>query len=554
MPENKSRFATGEIINNLRIVSGLILFTFAAFHLMNLALGLISIDVMSSMREYRTFITRSTIGTAILIFAIVTHGVLGLAKFVSRRAWKMSFTQGVQLIFGILIPVFMARHVLGTRGAHELFGVNDDYIYALFVMWPGEALNQLALIVLVWVHGCIGMYMWLAMKPWFAKIQIFALGLAILIPVLAFSGFSVGGRIVRNIYEFKNPFTREQFIYLDNWMDYSLWTYLAFLIGFVIFRLAMTLLARWRKPVVISYLNGPTVKTSHGFTLLETSKTFGIPHASICGGRARCSTCRVRVMTGLEDQPLASETEQRVLNRIGATQNVRLACQLRPVANLSVVPLLPAKRTKAQDLGSLDKYFWGVEQNVTLLFADLRGFTKMSENQLPYDVVFLLNQFLGNMSEAIEDSGGYIDKFMGDGIMAIFGMDSNEAEGAKRALAAARAMSGVLESLNMSLADELPSRLNIGIGIHTGDAILGRIGVASASGAGDRITALGDTVNTASRLETATKELGVQLVVSQQTLEAAKYDLPKSQKKSITVKGKEKPLSVYAWDKATQLE
>ena len=557
MSEQKKSFSflenRAEIIHQLRIITGLVLFTFATTHLLNHALGLVSIELMSNVREYRIAITRSWLGTFVLLSSALIHMVLGLGRFLNRRSWNMNLREAVQLGFGLAIPLLLVRHVLGTRIAHELFGVDDNYIYALFVMWPGDAVNQFMLVTLVWVHGCIGVYMWLRMRPWFPHFMPIGLGLSVLVPVLAFAGFSVGGRIVRTLYEFKNPFTGEQIVFLKSLMNLSLWGYASLLAVFVAIRIILTLWQRYRKGIVIDYFNGPTVKTANGVTLLEISQANNIPHAAICGGKARCSTCRVRVLSGLEEQPPASETEKRVLERIGATENVRLACQLRPSANLSIVPLLPAQKIKAEDVQALDKYFWGVEQEVTLLFADLRGFTKMSENQLPYDVVFLLNQFLGSMSEAIEDSGGYIDKFMGDGIMAIFGMDRPVKQGAQDALKAAKAMSGVLDSLNMSLAEELPSRLNIGIGLHTGDAILGRIGVTSASGAGERITALGDTVNTASRLETSTKELGVQLVVSEQTLKAAQYSLPKELENSITVKGKVKPIRIFAWKKGTLL-
>lgn len=543
-----------DLIHKLRLWTGLILFSFATTHLLNHALGLVSIDIMDNVRDVRVAITRSLPGSIVIVGAALIHMVLGLARFLHRRGWKMKPVEAVQLGFGLLIPLLLVEHVLGTRVAHEMFGVDDNYIYALFVMWPGYALHQFGLITLVWVHGCIGIYMWIRMKPWFVKLAPIALGVAILVPVLAFAGFSVGGRIVRTLYEFENPYQPEQLVSLGIWKDNSLWLYASLLGVFVVFRIVRTLWSRYQSGVIVDYFNGPNVKAVKGVTLLETSQANDIPHASICGGKARCSTCRVRVLSGLEEQPPASETELRVLARIGATQNVRLACQLRPSANLAIVPLLPAQRTKADNVQALDKYFWGVEQEVTLLFADLRGFTKMSEDQLPYDVVFLLNQFLGSMSEAIEDSGGYIDKFMGDGIMAIFGMDRPVGQGAKDALNAARAMSGVLDSLNMSLADELPGRLNIGIGLHTGDAILGRIGVASASGAGERITALGDTVNTASRLESSSKELGAQLVVSEKTLNAADYPLPKERENLIKVKGKSKAIRVYAWEKGTKLE
>jgi len=552
-PKAANKFG-GEFIHNLRIATGMVLFLFAATHLLNHSLGLISIDFMSAVREVRIAITRSWLGTLVLLSSAIIHVVLGLAAFAGRRSWKMTLGSAVQLISGLLIPLFLARHIIGTRIANEMFGIDDNYIFALNVMWPTFALNQFILITLVWVHGCIGIYMWLRMRPWFPKFAPYALGLSIAVPVLAFSGFSVGGRVIRTIYEFNNPLTGEQIQFLKSLMDDAWWGYGGLLAFFVIFRIALTIRARYQKAITVDYFNGPTVRAANGQTLLETSQANNIPHASICGGKARCSTCRVRVLSGLDEQPPATETERRVLDRIGATQNVRLACQLRPSANLAIVPLLPAQRTRAEDVQALDKYFWGVEQEVTLLFADLRGFTKMSEDQLPYDVVFLLNQFLGSMSEAIEDSGGYIDKFMGDGIMAIFGMDRPVGQGARDALMAARAMSGVLDGLNMSLADELPSQLNIGIGLHTGDAILGRIGVASTSGAGERITALGDTVNTASRLEASSKELDAQLVVSEQTLNAADYPLPAELEKLITVKGKAKPLRVFAWKKATVLE
>ena len=548
------KWVSAQLVHQLRIGSGLVLFTFVTLHLLNHALGLVSIEVMEVVREYRVAITRSFIGTFILASAGIIHLLLGASKFLGRRTWRMRLDEVIQLGFGLLIPLVLFRHMIATRWAHEAFGIDDNYVTMLFLMWPGEAVNQALLIALVWVHSCIGFYIWLRMKPWFARLLPFALGLAILIPVLAFSGFSVGGRIVGTIYEFKNPITSERYDVLINWINIAFWGYVAVLAGFVVFRLARTLWDRFGQSITIDYANGPTIKTAKGHSLLETSKAFDVPHSSVCGGKARCSTCRVRVLTGLENQPIASETEQKVLDRIGAMGNVRLACQLRPMADLSVVPLLPAQRTKAQDAHNIDKYFWGVEQEITMLFADLRGFTKMSEDQLPYDVVFLLNQYLGNMSEVIEDAGGYIDKFMGDGIMAIFGMDTPTEQGAKSALIAAKAMSGVLDSLNLSMADELPDRLRIGIGLHTGTAILGRIGVASESGAGERITALGDTVNAASRLESSSKELSAELVVSKQTLLAAKYELPIEREQSITVKGKAKPMTVYTWEKATKLE
>jgi adenylate cyclase len=255
----------------------------------------------------------------------------------------------------------------------------------------------------------------------------------------------------------------------------------------------------------------------------------------------------------MELQPPALENELKVLKRVGAPSNVRLACQLRPTADIAITLLLPAN-TETVESAQQDKYLWGVEQEVTIVFCDLRGFTKMSEGRLSFDVVFFLNQFLGRMAEAIEDTGGYVDKFMGDGIMAIFGMDASIQEGATRALAAARAMGGVLDSLNQSLKEDLPAPLSVGIGIHTGSAILGRIGASHRIEAAKRITALGETVNMASRLEGLTKELYVQVAVSKHTFDVSGLKAGEGMAlQMMEVRGFSQTTAVYTSKRATDL-
>ncbi len=544
----------GSLTRQLRIVTGLIMFSFVATHLLNHALGLVSIETMEAVRDWRVAFTRSLPVTIILVTAAVIHLVMGLARFITRRSLKMPLRDVVQLAAGLLIPILLFRHIIGTRIVHQAFGVNDNYLYALWVMWPGEAWRQAGLIVLVWVHASIGIHMWLSFKPWYKRVRPYLLGLAVLIPSAGFAGFAVGGREVRLFSQFQSPFTLEQYRLALTWLDWAFWGYWAVLGGFIVLRLIRMGLARLRPRVNITYGDGRTITTASGLTLLDISRHFDIPHASICGGRARCSTCRVRVLSGLERLPPPGEREKKVLARVGAGPNVRLACQIVPSGDMKVVTLLPAHRVSLDDLHRVDKYFWGVEQEVTLLFADIRGFTALSEKQLPFDVVFLLNQYLARMSDAIVDAGGYIDKFMGDGIMAIFGMDRLPSEGAREAVAAARAMGGVLQGLNQSLAGEIPENLRIGIGIHTGLAILGRIGVSSGTGAGERVTALGDTVNTASRLESACKDLGVELILSSATAELAGIAVPKKARRRIRLRGRQASIIVYAAARALDVE
>jgi class 3 adenylate cyclase len=169
---------------------------------------------------------------------------------------------------------------------------------------------------------------------------------------------------------------------------------------------------------------------------------------------------------------------------------------------------------------------------------------------MPYDIVFILNQYLGRMSDAIIAEGGYVDKFMGDGILALFGMETDETAGARAALAAAAGISKAVAELNKGQVADLSDPMRIGIGIHTGECILGRIGSSALHEAGDRITALGDTVNTASRLEGHSKSLGVEVVVSQSTLDAAGIAADQAELTSVEVRGKEQTVPCLAVENA----
>ena len=404
--------------------------------------------------------------------------------------------------------------------------------------------------LLVWTHGCIGLHFWLRLKPWYARWQGLFLGLAVLVPALAYAGFSVAGRDVRHTVEFINPFTAEQLVSIRATMDWAFWGAVGVVGALVVFRIIRAIIARVRPRIKVSYADGAEVITGTGPSLLEISRIWHIPHASVCGGRARCSTCRVRVLEGIDDLEPPSEMEKTVLARVGAGEAVRLACQVHPSSDLKIATLLPAQRVRPTDAVNHDEYTWGVEQTVTVMFADLRGFTAMSEARLPYDVVFLLNQYLGQMSAAIEDSGGYVDKFIGDGIMALFGMGQPSDEGARDAVRGARAMGGVLDALNRTLASDLPKPLEIGIGLHTGPAILGRVGISDRRGASQRITALGDTVNTASRLEASCKDLEAQLVISSATMLEAGMALKRKDQASINVKGKKAKIKVAKFARA----
>ncbi|MEL6752231.1 MAG: adenylate/guanylate cyclase domain-containing protein, partial [Pseudomonadota bacterium] len=299
----------------------------------------------------------------------------------------------------------------------------------------------------------------------------------------------------------------------------------------------------WRRDVVrVSYLDGPDVTQPTGASLLEISRAHGLPHASVCGGRGRCSTCRVRVLNANPALPAPTADEARVLNRlVGADTDVRLACQLRPTGKIRVARLLPPEANIVETLSDSGREV-GQERVVTVLFADLRDFTSTAEKRLPFDVVYLINQFSNAMGETIESHGGYFDKFLGDGLMAIFGVRDEPDQGARKALAACREMGVALEKLNARLETDLDRPLRMGLGLHSGPAVLGDMGY----GPSRRLTAIGDTVNIASRLEAATKNEGCTMCVSDATIRLAKATLPEHLARTVAVRGRVGSLAIYA--------
>ncbi|MGH6959354.1 MAG: adenylate/guanylate cyclase domain-containing protein, partial [Dongiaceae bacterium] len=464
---------------------------------------------MEQGRDLFLGLWRNPLGTTVLYGALFMHLALAFWSIYRRRSLRMPMWEAAQLVVGLLIPPLIAIHIIGTRLAYELYDTQDTYTYELLVLWvfqPESGRQQAIVLVVAWLHGCIGLHFWLRLKPWYGRALPFAYASALLVPVVGLLGFTQGGREVARLNEdpawFEEAaaaihFPSEESVVFLYTLEHRLWIGFALvLIGTLGARAGRSWLIRHRAIAVI-YPDGRRVEIQPGTTILEASRQAGIPHASVCGGRGRCSTCRVRISEGLDRLPPASEAERRVLQRVGAPPNVRLACQSRPTANIAVVPVLPPTAS-ARDAQPRPGYLQGHEEEIAVLFADLRAFTRMAEHKLPYDLVFLLNRYFRAMGTAVESAGGQLDKFIGDGVMALFGVGSRPSEGCRRALAAARRMSESLRELNRSLANDVAEPLRIGIGIHAGPAIVGEMGHGRATS----VTAVGDTVNTASRLET----------------------------------------------------
>ena len=195
-------------------------------------------------------------------------------------------------------------------------------------------------------------------------------------------------------------------------------------------------------------------------------------------------------------------------------------------------------------------YAGGGEREVAVLFSDMRAFTRLAEQRLPYDVVFLLNQYMATMGRAIERAGGYPSQFVGDGIMALFGLEGGATRGCREALVGAVEMARALERLNHTLQHDLREPLAIGIGIHAGSVIVGEMGYGRAR----YLTAMGDVVNTASRLEALTKEYACQLIVSADVSNCAGIDMAAFAALEIEVRGRTHPVRIHVVASALTLE
>jgi adenylate cyclase len=324
---------------------------------------------------------------------------------------------------------------------------------------------------------------------------------------------------------------------------------------FLALALAVTLSARafrqWRERRVGSIrLTYPdrTIRVARGFSVLEASLVNNIPHAHVCGGRGRCSTCRIRILGDLAGLPAPSAAEQAVLERVHAGLEVRLACQLRPTRDVILVPMLSPYATvvDARRSGAVSS---GVERYVVIMFVDMRGSSRLAERRLPFDTVFIINQFLNAVSSAVLSAGGEPNQVLGDGLLALFGMSGPPDVACRQAIAASAAIAARVESLNSALAYALVEPIRFGVGIHAGVIIAGAIGYERHA----QFTVIGDPVNVAARLEALTKTLGCEVLMSEEVFERAGFgpdDLPAH---DVEARGREALVKVRSVKRAADL-
>jgi adenylate cyclase len=538
----------------LRLISALIMLAFVICHLTAHWFLLVSVDDAAPVLTVLMYPWRTGIGTAILITAFVIHYCNALWSIYVRRSLRLNRWELTQLGLGLCIPILLMLHVVGTRIAESALGVTPSYNNVFIGQWlhrPWLAAVQMTALLAVWIHACIGIHYWLRTKRWYPawRPALFIYGL--LLPTLALAGYISGGNQVLREADDDPDFVRtaaqEAHVTPQAAQEADQIARVGFALafGFTVLPFAARgvreLYYRRRKPPVLTHANGRSMPILPGATVLETLRANGIPHASVCGGRARCTTCRVLVTKGIEQLPEPTGLEAKALARIGATPGMRLACQIRPTADIAILPLMPADAGAAD--GSIRGGLEGRERFITILFTDLRASTGLAEGKLPYDVLFILNQFFHEMTQALAASDGHYSQFTGDGLMALYGLHAADPKsGPADAVRGARQMLERLDQLNYRLRGDLREPLRIGIGIHFSEAIVGAMGPPRSQ----VITAIGDAVNTCARLESLTKEYGCAVVISRQAAETAGLGLDGEELHEAPVKGRREPVQFYA--------
>lgn len=536
-----------------RVISGLILFAYVFFHFLNIGLGIFSLDLMERFQDIRQAIHRSTLGTILLYGALFTHMGLALYRLARRRTLKMPTWEAVQIVLGLLIPLLLVAHIVHTRMANNLFGLNDRMGYLVGLIWNSQSgWNQALLLLITWTHGCMGLHFWLRAQGWWQRFLPILISLATLIPAWALTGLMVQGRAQKALLsdpetfpalaERYNWLSPEQFGILLEATNRNLLIFGAL----VLLTVAIHLIRRYainRGAVPIRFISGPEIKGQRGMTLLEMSRANGVDHMALCGGRGRCTTCRVIIEDGAELLHPPSPEEAASLAAVNAPPNARLACQLRPTEPATVLQVFRSDGRRARAHQSM-----GQERRMAILFLDMRSFTARTTGQLPYDVVFLLNRFFDAIVPSITGAGGTVDKYLGDGLLAVFEQNSEEAS-AQAALNAAAGIGAALATFNQTLKAEKAAPVAIGMGLHLGTLVMGEIGAAENAPR----TIIGDTVNATSRLEGKTKDLAVEALISQDLLHAAGHDTAHLTFVELELRGVAHPMAALPVKQASTL-
>ena len=288
---------------------------------------------------------------------------------------------------------------------------------------------------------------------------------------------------------------------------------------------------------IFSQTDNKIVYASPDSTILEAMHKANINHVHVCGGNARCTTCRVYIMDGLSNCLPRNEKEKHLADKLGFPEDIRLACQTKITGNITI------RRPVVDDLdieivlkqfGDEPGSKLGQEKHLAILFTDIENYTEFAESLPAYDVVHVLNRYYQIMNEIIVQHKGVISDVAGDGILALFGAIEDSKNPVLGAINAVNDMNAALPRCNKYLNQMYDRSFGIRAGINFGKVIVGNFDTGMMS----KISAIGDAVNFASRIETANKDFGTKLLISQSAYEEVQGLVKNHKMYRATLKGK----------------
>jgi adenylate cyclase len=498
-----AELALGSLRRNLRLASGLVLFTYITTHLANHALGLVSLDEAETGLRFAITVWHSWPGTVLLYGAAATHFLLALWAVYERRTFLLPPAELLRIALGFWLPVLLIGHDAATRIAYELFGNPSDYSHVVANLWVSDSQGrQLGLLAPGWIHGCLGLHFAFNRRPLYIRLRFVLFGAALLLPVLSALGFITMGREViaspaaaAAAFDYLSPAHTAERIAIAQWRDGLLAVYFAIVGASFGARAIRNGLEHSRKRLISISYPRRTVRVPRGWTVLEASRAFHIPHASMCGGRARCSTCRVRVTAGKDLCPPAQMDEQAILDRIGATPDIRLACQLRPAGDISVVPLVQSKRPIYRPTAPQRS----AEREIVVLYCDFLNYRALATNLPPQDTLYVLMLHVEALGDAIRAAGGTLSSIELDSICALFGSQCGLKQAAQQALQVALAIEKTVAGISERLSRNRVPNMDIAVSIHAGHAVVGEIGPSERP----VVMAVGEAMDAANELRRA---------------------------------------------------
>ena len=288
---------------------------------------------------------------------------------------------------------------------------------------------------------------------------------------------------------------------------------------------------------IFSQTDNKTIIASPNSTVLEALHDAGVDQIHACGGHGRCTTCRIYIMEGLHNCRPRNEKEAALTSKMEFPPNIRLACQTKIRGNISI------RRPVMDDLDIeiILKQFdnspgtkLGQEKALAILFTDIENYTEFAENFPAYDVVHVLNRYYQTMNEIIVQHKGIISDVAGDGILALFGVMEEGENPVLDAINAVRHMTAALKPFNRYLNKMCDWSFAVRAGIHYGDVIVGNFDTGTMR----KVSAIGDAVNLASRIETANKDFGTRLLISQSAKEKTEGLIKSGKMHRTRLKGK----------------